>query len=69
MLDVSGAERALAVFDLPRDADENTIKTQYKKLAREWHQDKYQSEDKEAACNKFIEIQQAYTLLTKRIRA
>ena len=35
MSDVSGAERALAVFDLPRDADEVTIKTQYKKLAHE----------------------------------
>ena len=42
MSGVSGAERALAVFGLPRDADEATIKTQYKKLAREWHRDKYQ---------------------------
>ena len=69
MSDLSGAERALSVLDLPRDADEATIKAQYKKLAREWHPDKYQGEDKEAASNKFIEIQQAYTLLTKRIRA
>ena len=69
MSDLSGAERALAVLGLSRDADEATIKAQYKKLAREWHPDKYQGEDKEAASNKFIEIQQAYTLLTKRIRA
>ena len=69
MSDLSGAERALTVLGLSRDADEATIKAQYKKLAREWHPDKYQGEDKEAASNKFIEIQQAYTLLTKRIRA
>ena len=69
MSDVSGAERALAVLGLSRDADEATIKAQYEKLACEWHPDKYQGEDKEAASNKFIEIQQACTLLTKRIRA
>ena len=69
MSDLSGAERALAMLGLPRDADEASIKAQYKKLAREWHPDKYQGEDKEAATDKFIEIQKAYTLLTKRIRA
>jgi len=69
MSDLSGAERALSVLGLPRDADEATIKAQYKKLAREWHPDKYQGKDKEAASNKFIEIQQAYTLLTKKIKA
>lgn len=69
MSDLSGAERALSVLGLSRDADDATIKAQYKKLAREWHPDKYQGEDKEAASNKFIEIQQAYTLLTKRLRA
>ena len=67
--DLSGAERALSVLGLSRDANDATIKAQYKKLAREWHPDKYQGEDKEAASNKFIEIQQAYTLLTKRLRA
>ena len=69
MSDLSGAERALSVLGLPRNVDEATIKARYKKLAREWHPDKYQGEDKEAASNKFIEIQQAYALLTKRIRA
>ena len=69
MSDLSGAERALSVLGLSRDASEADIKAQYKKLAREWHPDKYQGQDKEAATNKFIEIQQAYTLLTKRIRA
>ena len=69
MSDLSGAERALSVLGLSRDASEADIKAQYKKLAREWHPDKYQGQDKEAASNKFIEIQQAYTLLTKRIRA
>ena len=69
MSDLSGAEKALSLLGLPRDASEADIKAQYKKLAREWHPDKYQGEDKEAASNKFIEIQKAYTLLTKRIRA
>ena len=61
MSDLSGAERALTVLGLSRDVDEATIKAQYKKLAREWYPDKYQGEDKEAASDKFIEIQQAYT--------
>ena len=69
MSDLSGAERALSTLGLSRDADEAMIKAQYKKLAREWHPDKYQGEDREAASDKFIEIQKAYTLLTKRIRA
>ena len=69
MSDLSGAERALSVLGLPRNVDEATIKARYKKLAREWHPDKYQGEDKEAASNKFVEIQQVYALLTKRIRA
>ena len=69
MSDLSGAERALAVLGLSRDADEAAIKARYKKLTRERHPEKYQGEDKEAASDKFIEIQQAYTLLTKRIRA
>ena len=69
MSDLSGAERALAVLGLSRDANEATIKARYKKLAHEWHPDKYQGEDKEAASDNFIKIQQACTLLTKRIRA
>ena len=56
------------MLGLPRDANETSIKAQYKKLAREWHPDKYQGEDKKAASDKFIEIQKAYTLFTKRIR-
>ena len=68
MSDLSGTERALSVLGLPRDVDQATIKARYKKLAREWHPDKYQGDDKEAASNKFIEIQQAYTLLTKKLR-
>ena len=64
MSDLSGAERALSVLGLPRNVDEATIKARYKILAREWHPDAYQGEDKEAASNKFIEIQQVYALLT-----
>ena len=56
MSDLSGGERALAVSGLSSDANEATIKAHYKKLAREWHPDKYQGEDKEAASDKFIEI-------------
>ena len=55
------------MLGLPRDADEAAIKAKYNELARRWHPDKYQGDDKEDATNKFIEIQKAYTLLTKRI--
>jgi len=68
MSDLSGTERALHVLGLPRDTNQAAIKARYKELAREWHPDKYQGADKEAASNKFIEIQQAYTLLTKKLR-
>jgi len=68
MSDLSGTERALQVLGLPRDTNQAAIKARYKELAREWHPDKYQGADKEAASNKFIELQQAYTLLTKKLR-
>ncbi|XP_065919891.1 uncharacterized protein [Dysidea avara] len=68
MSDLAGTERALHVLGLLRDANLATIKARYKKLAREWHPDKYHGPDKEAASNKFIEIQMAYTLLTKKLR-
>ena len=69
LFDLSGTERALLVLGLPRDADKAAIKARYKELAREWHPDKYQGDDKEAAYKKFVKIQQAYTLFTKRIKA
>ncbi len=49
------------VLGVPRDADENTIKGAYRKLARQYHPDVNKSEDAE---ERFKEINEAYEVLS-----
>lgn len=49
------------VLGVPRDADENTIKSAYRKLARQYHPDVNKSEDAE---ERFKEINEAYEVLS-----
>lgn len=51
------------VLEVTRDADENTIKTAYRKLALRWHPDKNLTNSDEAK-KKFQIIQQAYEVLS-----
>lgn len=49
------------VLGVPRDADENAIKSAYRKLARQYHPDVNKSEDAE---ERFKEINEAYEMLS-----
>ncbi len=49
------------VLGVPRDADENTIKSAYRRLARQYHPDVNKSEDAE---ERFKEINEAYEVLS-----
>lgn len=49
------------VLGVPREADENTIKSAYRKLARQYHPDVNKSEDAE---ERFKEINEAYEILS-----
>lgn len=49
------------VLGVPRDADENTIKSAYRKLARQYHPDVNKAEDAE---ERFKEINEAYEVLS-----
>ena len=48
---------------LPLGASKAEAKKAYRKLAVQWHPDKYTGPDKEAAQKKFLEIQRAYQSL------
>ncbi|OAT82281.1 DnaJ C-terminal domain-containing protein [Desulfotomaculum copahuensis] len=47
-----------------RNATEKEIKTAYRKLARKWHPDLHAGKDKEAAEEKFKQINEAYEVLS-----
>lgn len=51
-----------AILGVPRTADEQTIKSAYRRLARVYHPDV--NSDKAAATEKFKEINEAYTVLS-----
>ncbi|CAH1790331.1 unnamed protein product [Owenia fusiformis] len=64
-LDPLGEENAYKVLGLERGADQKEIRRRYKDLARELHPDKVKDpKEKEAAQEKFMEIQQAYETLS-----
>ncbi|XP_065051956.1 dnaJ homolog subfamily C member 22-like [Rhopilema esculentum] len=63
-LDPKGEAHALKVLELSENATEAEIRRQYKKLAVKWHPDR-NKDNLEEAHKKFIEIQDAYTLLSK----
>lgn len=50
-----------SVLDIPKDADDRTIKSAYRKLSKQYHPDKNSLPD---AHDKFIEIGEAYEILT-----
>lgn len=65
-LDPIGERNALKVLDLDGSPTQQEITARYRKLSREWHPDKHKDlEQKELAQEKFIEIQQAYEILSK----
>lgn len=64
-IDPEGETHAFKVLDVPSDATDKQITAAYKKLVKKWHPDKQPADLKEAAENKFIEIQQAYETLSK----
>lgn len=60
---------AFAVLDLPGNATKEEITHRYRQLSRQWHPDKQQTElGREQAQAKFIQIQEAYQVLTKKGR-
>ncbi|GIY22828.1 dnaJ homolog subfamily C member 22, partial [Caerostris extrusa] len=65
-LDPVGQRNALKVLGLNDSPTEQEITARYRKLSREWHPDKHKDpEQKQLAQEKFIEIQQAYEILSK----
>lgn len=53
------------ILGVPRDADTGVIKKAYRKLAKDFHPDKHVSEeDKKAAEQKFLEVTEAYEVLS-----
>ncbi|KAI9476246.1 MAG: hypothetical protein EXX96DRAFT_485437 [Benjaminiella poitrasii] len=53
------------ILNVDRDADAKTIKKAYRKLAHEWHPDKYNGDlDKEKVESKMADINQAYEVLS-----
>jgi len=63
-LDPFGEKNALKVLGLQHGASQEEIKSRYRELSKQWHPDKVK-EDKEAAQERFVEIQQAYENLSK----
>lgn len=63
-LDPRGEKNAYRVLGLTEDATQEEIKRRYKKLAVKWHPDKNLN-NKEEAQQKFMEIQEAYEILSK----
>lgn len=53
------------ILDIAKDADEETLKRAYKKLALKWHPDRNPN-DKVAAERKFKEIAEAYEVLSDK---
>ena len=66
-LDPQGEKNALKILELTdEEATQEVITSRYRKLARQWHPDKHQKpEDKKAAEERFMAIQQAYDLLSR----
>ncbi|XP_054712590.1 dnaJ homolog subfamily C member 22-like [Uloborus diversus] len=64
-LDPTGEANAYKVLGLSESATQEQIKSRYRKLSREWHPDKWKdANSKQVAQEKFIDIQQAYELLS-----
>ena len=72
-LDPFGEKNALKVMGLQKGASQEEIRSKYRELTKVYHPDKVQGtqEEKEAAHEKFVQIQQAYEKLStlKKSRA
>jgi len=72
-LDPFGEKNALKVMGLAKGATQEEIRSKYRELTKTFHPDKVQGtqEEKEAAHEKFVQIQQAYEKLShlKKSRA
>lgn len=63
-LDPLGEKNALKVLGLEKGASQEEIRARYRELTKQWHPDKVKQEEKAAAQEKFVEIQQAYERLS-----
>ncbi|XP_053202861.1 dnaJ homolog subfamily C member 22-like [Panonychus citri] len=64
--DPQGEANALNVLNVTQKATQEEITLAYRKLAREWHPDRHKDPiEKSNAQEKFIEIQQAYEVLSR----
>lgn len=64
-LDPQGEANALKVLGVQSSAAQEDITAAYRKLARQWHPDRFKEHDKKLeAQEKFIEIQKAYEVLS-----
>lgn len=62
-IDPRGEKNAYRVLGLTEDATQQEIRKRYKKLAVQWHPDR-NPDNKEIAQKKFMEIQEAYEILS-----
>jgi len=65
-LDPKGEANARKVLSVTEETSKEEIKKIYKQLVRQWHPDKYKGEKREEAHKKFMEIQEAYEILTSK---
>jgi DnaJ family protein C protein 22 len=64
--DPQGEKNALKLLNLTSKATQEEITATYRKLSRQWHPDKHKDQDdKQKAQEKFIEIQNAYEILSR----
>lgn len=52
------------ILGVSKDASPEEVKKAYRKMAVQWHPDKHQGDDKEAAEKRFKEINEAYQILS-----
>ena len=64
-LDPKGEANAQKVLGVSESASKEEIKRAYKTLVRKWHPDKYKGQDKTEAERKFMEVQQAYEIMSE----
>ncbi|XP_065364560.1 dnaJ homolog subfamily C member 22 [Calliphora vicina] len=65
-MDVDGERNSYKVLGVSATASQSEITSAYRRLSKEYHPDKVKDETQKAAANqRFIEIQQAYSVLSK----
>ena len=65
--DPTGETNAYRVLNVTTEASDAEIRRAYKKLTVNWHPDRHDDGGKEEAQERFIEIQQAYEVLTRKM--